>query len=215
MVNRNLAAEVARRIKEAKPDDVATPHFAEKIGFKEPTVRAWMRGVNLPSVEGMLAISRETGKSLDWLVTGADVEEQNSAMVKIPRYDVFASAGAGALVDGELPMQPIALDEGWVRARGLNPDFLSVIGAQGDSMFPTIRSGAMLVINHAIDRVRADGIYAFNMVGDLYIKRLQKMLDGSLVVRSDNPEYQDQTVPPHEAIDIHVVGEVIWAGDWL
>ena len=99
--------------------------------------------------------------------------------------------------------------------RGLNPKKLSVIGARGDSMFPTIRSGAMLVIDHAIERVRADGIYAFSMEGELYVKRLQKMLDGSLVVRSDNPEYHDQNVPADEAKSIRIVGEIVWTGDWL
>ena len=51
-----------------------------------------------------------------------------------------------------------------------------------------------------------EGIYAFTTTHGLFVKRIQRRVDGKLDIISDNKEYPVQVVAKH---DISIVGKVV------
>lgn len=132
--------------------------------------------------------------------------------VLVPRYDIEASAGAGALADEEHILDYMAFQERWVRsALKADPNKLALITASGDSMEPAIRSGDLLLIDKSVDRVIDDSIYVVSIEDFLLVKRVQKLLQG-IVVKSDSPHYAPMTLSSTEAKLLQIRGRVRWIG---
>ncbi|WOK36067.1 helix-turn-helix transcriptional regulator [Sphingomonas sp. C3-2] len=134
-------------------------------------------------------------------------------LVLVPRLDIGASAGSGALGGDESISARLGFQAGWLRNLvGGNPDQLSIIQVRGDSMAPTLSDGDDILINRgdAGERLR-DGIYVLRIEEALLVKRLALNPSGkSLTIRSDNPSYPDWSDCRTE--DVHVIGRVVWAG---
>ena len=98
------------------------------------------------------------------------------------------------------------------------PYFISVLGGQdnlknidainviGDSMEPTLNSSNIIFIDKTKTDVSRDGIYAFTTNHGLFVKRIQRRVDGQLDVISDNKDYPMQIL---EKQDVNIVGKVI------
>ena len=133
--------------------------------------------------------------------------------VMVPRYDVRAAAGGGAVIHSEQIVDHLAFKADWVRSTlRLNPAWLLLIEAVGDSMEDTISDGDLLLVNTHEPRIKENAIYAVNVNGNLLVKRIQLKLDGTLIVKSDNPRYDPEVVPPNEADQLRVIGQVVWHG---
>lgn len=131
----------------------------------------------------------------------------------MPRYDVQASMGNGAVVHSEQVVDHLAFRETWVRTElGTIPSNLILISAIGDSMEPTLRAGDLLLIDRSAASVKQDAIYAFSTNGELKVKRMQLKLDGSLIVKSDNPQYEVDVLTSDKSADLKIVGRVVWSG---
>jgi hypothetical protein len=139
--------------------------------------------------------------------------QASGKLIPIPRLDIGASAGAGSIVEGELPLHPVSFDQRWVRELVAGPvDQLSMIRVRGDSMAPTLSDGDDIIVNRAdgADQLR-DGIYVLRLDDALMVKRLALNPVSRLVtVRSDNPAYPSW--PDCKLRDINVIGRVAWAG---
>jgi len=131
--------------------------------------------------------------------------------VLVPRLDVGASAGPGALPGEERATASLAFHSEWLRRNaGGNASALSVITVTGDSMVPTLSDGDEILVNaaDAAERLR-DGIYVLRVEGAVMVKRLAINPAGrTFTIRSDNPAY-----PPWEGCDLEsvaIIGRVIW-----
>ncbi len=134
-------------------------------------------------------------------------------LVRVPRLDVGASAGPGALPGEEAAIGYMAFDERWVRqVTAARPADLTMIRVQGDSMEPTLSDGDDLLVdtNDAAARLR-DGIYVLRREDDLIVKRIAlNPLPRRATIRSDNPAYPEW--PDCDLATIDIVGRVVWAG---
>jgi phage repressor protein C with HTH and peptisase S24 domain len=134
-------------------------------------------------------------------------------LVNVPRLDVQASAGPGALDREEKRLGGIGFDAAWLRSLGLGgrPNRLSVIRVDGDSMFPTLSDGDEILVDgeDGAGRLR-DGIYVLRIEETLVVKRLAIGPGGRLSVRSDNDAYPGW--PDLEPGSVDVVGRVVWVG---
>ena len=63
---------IGRRIRALRGFDMKQAEFAGKIGITQSYLSALERGLKEPGAAVLLAISREFGKSVDWLLTGAE-----------------------------------------------------------------------------------------------------------------------------------------------
>jgi phage repressor protein C with HTH and peptisase S24 domain len=143
------------------------------------------------------------GKSSDAAVT--------SGIRLIPKLAVGASAGAGAMHDGEALAGKIGFDEKWLRRMGLDPAKLSLIRVDGESMSPTLNHGDdIMVDNRAAAQAVRDGIHVIRLDDMLMVKRLAQGPRGRLSVLSDNPNYPDW--PDVDGATVTVIGRVVWAG---
>ncbi len=144
---------------------------------------------------------------------GRERDDSAGGMIKVPRLDVGASAGHGAISDGEAAVSHIAFDPAWLRqlCKG-GTDKLSFIRVQGDSMSPTLADGDDILVDGSdeADRLR-DGIYVLRRDDTLMVKRLAiNPFAARATITSDNPTY-----PEWKEIDLStltIIGRVVWAG---
>jgi transcriptional regulator with XRE-family HTH domain len=61
---------VGRRIRELRGFDMTQQEFARRIGIAQSHLSALEHGHREPGASVLLAISREFGKTVDWLLTG-------------------------------------------------------------------------------------------------------------------------------------------------
>lgn len=62
-------------------------------------------------------------------------------------------------------------------------------------------------------RVKGDKAEVVPQLNDaLLVKRIQHKLDGSLHVMSDNTRYETEIVSAERAMDLNVLGRVVWSG---
>lgn len=131
----------------------------------------------------------------------------------MPRYDVAASMGNGSVIHNEQVVDHLAFRAEWVRTElGASPNNLILISAIGDSMEPSLRAGDLLLIDRSVESVRQDAIYAIAQDGELRIKRIQRLFDGSLIIKSDNPQYGPENLTVEQAERMRIVGRVVWSG---
>lgn len=199
--------------------------FARRSGITDSSLRTLIKRGTMPAADTALKIAELTGVSFEWLISGREkviAERQNELQIVgdtelpgftlVPRLDVQASAGNGSLAWSEEPVDFLAFQESWLRARNIHPKYARVLTTKGDSMEPTIRDGDVLLVDTSIDRIRDNSIYIVVFDGFVLVKRIHGRSDGSVMLISDNERYPPETVLAHEVPNIHVAGRVMWFG---
>lgn len=131
--------------------------------------------------------------------------------VYIDKYvNVKGAAGVGQEVHDEAIVQ-VRVDARLLRERiGNNIGRIKIASVSGDSMEPTLSHGDQVLIDTSIDRFIENAIYAIQQDGHLRFKRIKLKLDGSIIVKSDNPLYNEpETYTADEAQYFKVIGVVI------
>lgn len=172
----------------------------------------------------IVEIAQALGVSVDWLKTGkgeapdfAKLEENSTAykdekpMLRLEVLDVYASAGNGSFVTGDLTSYTHAVEfenayfaQVFQRA---NAKGLSIINVDGDSMEPTIGNGDLLFVDTTKSAYQGDGVYVFSYGENLYVKRLQFAGDELLVI-SDNPLYKEWRITSENEHKFQIHGKV-------
>ena len=210
--------------------------FAARANISYSTLHNYLIGLNVPTMENLIKITTATNADLTWLVTGEGEMYRNKASISqikpnaeltdtlgysvdldefyfIPRYNIKASAGHGAVVDNEAPMHQMAFRRFWVdNILHLNPKGLAVIGVRGDSMTPVINDKDVILIN-TLDTSLKDGLYVLRFDNDLIVKRVQKLLNGIVEIASANPDYKTIEINVSKIPDnFAIIGRVVWFG---
>lgn len=137
-------------------------------------------------------------------------------MERVPFYNVQASAGFGAFnQDVYAPDDYIGLSKQWLAVRGLYINRLAFITAFGDSMYPTISDGDMLLINRASTQPKDGKIYVFRQGEQLWVKRVQGIMGGIRLISDNKDTYSPVDVIFDEALDFEVLGQVVYIGHEL
>ena len=131
----------------------------------------------------------------------------------VPKLELEASAGAGAVPGEECAAGAVGFDRRWLAALGLSAENLSIIDVKGESMAPTLSNGDNIMVDLAdgSDRLR-DGIYVLRLDDMLMVKRVSlspRTGRKALTISSDNPHF-----PSWEDVDrslVDIVGRVVWA----
>lgn len=131
----------------------------------------------------------------------------------VPHYDVELSAGHGAIVEREAEIGRIAFRRDWLRQKGLSAKDLVVTRVKGDSMEPTIKDGALVLVDTRMEFPKADGIYVIQNDGELFAKRVQVDLAANGVsIISDNPSYKPVHLDRDDVKRLYIIGKVVWVG---
>lgn len=131
----------------------------------------------------------------------------------IPLYNVAASAGGGALIVDEAIVDRLAFKDEWIRhTLHVDPKHLALISAVGDSMEPTLHPGDIIMMDCSVNAITNNAIYVIQVNGTLMVKRVQRMMDGRVIIRSDNAVYEVETLSSDMLEGLRIVGRVVWAG---
>lgn len=131
--------------------------------------------------------------------------------VLVPRYDVTASAGPGTHVVGETQVGEIAFERRWMRRHlGRAGSDFALVDVSGQSMEPTLFDGATIVVDLRQKSTEGGGIFVLRREADLFVKRVQRRVNGDLQVISDNPAFQQDIVPAGSELQLEVIGRVVW-----
>lgn len=117
--------------------------------------------------------------------------KRDDDVVWVPHLNIKASAGPGraALSPEFVANRPIAFREAWLRSMGLMPQNAHFLTAEGDSMFPTIQDGDIMLADSGYGRVANGKIYALVSNGLIVVKRFHLLAQGRLTLISDNDRY--------------------------
>lgn len=202
--------------------------FAKKADIPASTFQGYLQGRS-PHPDHLLRLRETYGVSIDWIlsgdgpvylgegVSGGGGGKQGTAadedFVHIPRYEVAASAGGGAIVHSEQVADYLSFRADWVRSTlGVSIRDLALISVIGDSMEPTLSEGDVVLLDMTTKSVLDGSIYALQLNGGLLVKRIQRKLDGSVVVKSDNARYDMEVVSEDKADRLKIIGRVVWVG---
>lgn len=133
----------------------------------------------------------------------------------IPQLTAKAAAGIGYDNAHVESRSTLAFKREWLRYRGANEKHLVVIYADGDSMWPTINSGDVLLIDKSkVDPIDKQVFVLGNAEGAI-VKRLVQGPMGNWIIRSDNEdksEHPDRALLRKDEDEHRIIGKVIWRG---
>lgn len=201
-----------------KPANVGNP-LARKIESKLKLEHGWMDTLHLEDnieLNNKYLISSKTKESALKPIIAWEVPEDldPNVHVIVPRVDVKFSAGPGHLVTLEPNMknQGMAFLWSWLQHKKLNPKNLFTVDIVGDSMEPNIKDGSVVTIDRSfntLEQVQSERVYAIRYGDELRIKRLVKRLDGALIIKSDNPKYDPETIEITQLEHISIIGKYV------
>lgn len=152
-------------------------------------------------------------------VAVAVAQLDGSEYARIPVHDVELAAGDGARNDGEAIIDHLAFRRDWLKRIGIAASLARIGRSRGESMWPTIWDGDMILIDTARNVLpvrqreprdqRRSPIYALRDGDQMRIKRLERPSDDLVMLVSDNPDFPPELRPIQ---DITVLGKVAWWG---
>ena len=198
------------------------------MGVSPSALRKWLKGEAEPSRERLIALADTAQVSIGWLAKGEGPEPAfnggNGAARRArvadesrdPMQQRFVlpprrggSADGRSAPHGEF----LAFNRDWIRLNlKAEPENLIVEIASGKEMEPTVRAGDLLLIDTTERALHQCGVYLLDIGGERLLKRVQRKLDGSVVLISDNPAYMPDILPVDVAKSVSAVGRVIWSG---
>ena len=189
-------------------------------GISESQLYRYMTETGQPTVGKLVAISKASGLSVQWLATGQEqvltsggevLSELAERHVVLPFYDKEAliNVEREELLEAG---QSIAFPKAWIPSRA-NTDQLILVAVVGDSMEPTLSQGDAALVDRSVAKMAEDGLYAIQINKDILVKRLQRIPTGKIQVTNDNKAYTTHTLDKEEEkASLHIIGFVVWTG---
>lgn len=187
-------------------------------GYSTDQIAKWRDGKSRPPFHPLGQIAEKVGVSLDWLAYGVAPQQQPQGqsagvpddLALLPLLNVHAGAGPGIVNGGVEVIDQLPFSRALLRQLGVKHEHAHFIRVRGDSMEPTIASGAIALIDASVKVGRDGELYALVLNDEVVMKRLQTGLRGAVRLLSDNPKYGPLEVKSPD--EIRIEGRVFWAG---
>ena len=215
---------LVERIKEAARAKALTlSELADRAGIARQTIYYWSKGRE-PDPETLRRVAAALDTTAEQLlrndvsnivdVRGVAEGEPVSRWHAIKRLTISFSAGGGS--------EPIEVDEredplyqpaDFFHRYRTTPERCRTATVDGDSMEPTLHDGDEVIFEREAcpesAQIRDGRIYVFYDGQGLKVKRLSRLRNGDLLVRSDNEAYKDETIPAEEQGNVRIYGRVL------
>ncbi len=200
-------AIIIEQIEGKKPYDKT---IAEKLDLT-PTNFANMKKRNSIPYEELALFCGKNKVSLNWVLLNqngrmiADYEEEVWNIRYIDRIN--PSCGGGAYDDENPKIKYLRINKEAAQSIGItNPKNVEAITITGDSMYPTIKENATVLIDRTKSQFEEGGIFVINTNNGLFVKRLSLNPNGGVDLISDNKIYSTTTMLAEEVI---IIGKVV------
>jgi len=211
----NSFTEIVEEIKSIVSADFLTKKVFDKdvadiLGITQMNFATMKKRNKIPFTE-LLDFCAKKSISINWMLYGQSPESLVEATNKfyMVKYfsDVNASAGGGSDAECE-EIQELEIPEQFVFMLGGERELKNIeaINVSGDSMEPTFSYNDIVFINRNKTDLGRGGIFTLRTEAGLFIKRIQKRIDGKIDIISDNEVYSTQTLDPSE---VEVIGRVV------
>lgn len=206
----NLNAYFVRRglVSTKNPDQGSPAELVKLLGRTSSFWSNRLTGIKTIGEE----VAREVEEKLGLPKYALDGDEENSDFVSVSHISVEVSAGPGRMSHVIEEVGSLQFRRDFLRSVGVSPSNAAVVSVVGMSMEPTIKDGAVLLLNKADHEPRSGNIYAFSWGEDMLVKRFVSK-DGAWLAVSDNPdkeEFPDIVIDGSAASVIQ--GRAIWMG---
>jgi phage repressor protein C with HTH and peptisase S24 domain len=187
-------------------------------GVSSGTVTAWFKGPN-QTISGinLMKACKILGVNPEWLATGmgemqTDIHHLYSERL-VKSESIESSYQESSIeihnIDPHEPIKSINFDLDWLKSRLPNHSLknLNIVFITNDSMLPTLKAEDLLIVDSGINIFTSDGVYLIESSAGIFIKRIYKNMDGSLLVKSDNTAYGLETIFENQSSDFKIIGK--------
>ena len=134
--------------------------------------------------------------------------------IYLPYYRMAASADEDMLAHEPELYQSLSFKSKWVQnVLKSKPKNLFLIDVIGDSMEPTFHSGDTVLIDTERAHLRSNGFYVFRLEDNLFVKKVEILVDGKIMIKSDNPNYETIILEEERERELEVFGRVVWRAE--
>jgi phage repressor protein C with HTH and peptisase S24 domain len=203
--------------------------FALRMGSSEALFKNLAKG-SLPAADRLSVLLQEIDETI---ILGKEPEPKHYAQVasvmvegtdyaSIPLHEAWLSAGPGSENSGANIIDHLAFRRDWLARIGISASQSCLARVMGDSMFPTLSPGDMVLIDtsktdpqirsRAPQDKRRPMIWALLDSGEARIKRIERPNTGTILLISDNPDHPPELRTGHQLDQLKVIGKVVWWG---
>lgn len=196
--------------------------LAEQVGVSQQAIAKIING-DTRNPKNIVEIASALDVDVNWLKTGKgnkDItnppyvsEPDESHLFRINLLEAEAAANTTGIINSDYPdiIQSIWFsDEGLKKVVGRSSAVgIHLIKVPTDSMQPTINAKDVVFIDTNVKQYIGEGIYAFKLNGETYIKRLQRLPTGVIRALSDNPLYPPFDITNELFDTAEVIGKFI------
>ena len=177
---------------------ISRPAFSKKWNYHPNTIKSYEKEGRLPPVDYLAALSMETGESfikLTRLLLSVGPLSHSSNYLDFDR-----------LLEGDYEVvineSPVKYDK--KRHSGVR------FALDTDAMAPTIASGAVVTCDEYKDvsQIKDGKIILLNIEGNLTARRIQYLVDGQVLLRCDNNNYESMTISKEALSQLNILGIV-------
>lgn len=196
--------------------------MARFIGVTPQAVQKWIAGEAEPRGKNLELAAQFLGVTPAMLKFGVDTGRSNVTaihpddpkpddVIYVPESRIEFSGGNGRVAMFELveDEEPATYRLSWFQKYGINPDRVRRFRVSGHSMEPMLYPRDTILVNLDETNIVDGKMYAIRYGDELRVKYLSRRLDGTLILRSVNPDYKDEEVSPQLASEhISILGRV-------
>src|SRR5262250_303393 len=157
-----------------------------------------------PSTESLAKSLAATGTSMETFVQLIDDTARPTAQ-GIPLIG-FAQAGVGGYFDDA----GFPVGKGWAEVAfpAIADENAYALKIFGDSMEPTFRDGAIIIVSPAASVRKGDRVVVKTKDGEVMVKELKRRTSKSVELLSINPAHKERTLPVR---DVMWMARILWA----
>lgn len=203
---------------------VSQQWLAEQVGVSQQAIAKVVNG-ETRSPKNILEIANALGVNAHWLKTGEGLPDEQVVTklyseekdelhnLRVDLLDAELAANSSGIINKEysdILSRIYFTDEGVQRLLGrTTTNGIYIFKVPTDSMSPTIMPNHLVFIDTNIKQYIGEGIYAFNLNGESYIKRLQRLPTGIFRALSDNKLYEPFDITEELFDTAEIVGKFI------
>lgn len=195
----------------AKPKASTLFQFAQVLGCSIDDLYQGNGNIDVASMSVQAkALARGQTRSHQTEPRGAS-PSASSDLVKIPEYDVLASAGGGSNVEAEPLRDEWNFSSSFVSSElRVAPSNAVIIEVRGDSMEPKLFSGDRIMVDRADKNISMPGVFLIHDGWGTVVKRVERVPSTEppqVRLVSDNDLHAPYVV---DASEITIIGRVVW-----